>query len=117
MTTKTSLMIGLERLLAQGRDDALLRYGLGVEYLKAGEPDTATMHLRAAVGHAADYSAAWKLLGQALTVAGDHPGAGAAYRQGIVAAESKGDIQAAKEMRVFLRRLERTATGDEDGQP
>ena len=30
-----------------------------------------------------------------------------AYRRGIDAAQSKGDIQAAKEMRVFRRRLEK----------
>ncbi len=105
-------MIALERMLAQGRDDALLRYGLGGEYLKASDPTTAAAHLRAAVAHAPDYSAAWKLLGQALSTSHDLAGARAAYDAGITAAEHKGDIQAAKEMRVFLRRLERP-----DGQP
>jgi hypothetical protein len=31
----------------------------------------------------------------------------AAYRQGIIVAERKGDKQAAKEMQVFARRLEK----------
>ena len=32
----------------------------------------------------------------------------AAYRDGIAAAEARGDLQAVKEMRVFLKRLERS---------
>ena len=34
-----------------------------------------------------------------------------ALRQGIAVAEARGDVQAAKEMRVFLRRLEKSAGG------
>jgi len=51
------------------------------------------------------YSAAWKLLGKSLVAAGDSDGAIDAYRQGIRAAEQKGDKQALREMQVFLRRL------------
>ena len=58
------------------------------------------------------YSAAWKLLGKAAAAAGDAAAAIAAYRAGIEAAERKGDKQAVKEMRVFLRRLERAGAGD-----
>ena len=53
-----------------------------------------------------DYSAAWKLYGKALTQAGRLDEARAAYGRGIEVAERKGDKQAAKEMRVFARRLE-----------
>ena len=101
----TSLLANLERMLAQGRDDALLRYGLGGEYLKIPDFAQATRHLQVAVTHAPDYSAAWKLLGQALTGGGDLTAAKAAYASGIAAAEHQGDIQAAREMRVFLKRL------------
>ena len=83
----------------------MLRYGLGNEYLKAGDAARAVEHLRACVGLDASYSAAWKLLGKALTESGQREGAIAAYESGIAAAEKKGDIQAAKEMRVFLKRL------------
>lgn len=96
-----------ESLLAQGRDDALLRFSLGSQYLKDGDPRRAAEHLRAAVGHDAGYSAAWKLLGRSLAEAGQVEEAKAAYRSGIEAAERKGDKQAAKEMAVFLRRLEK----------
>jgi Tfp pilus assembly protein PilF len=97
-----------EALLAAGKDGALLRFGLGSEYLKAGDAARAAMHLREALVLDPGYSAAWKLLGKALE-AGDRAAAAVAYRHGIAAAESKGDKQAAREMQVFLKRLERGA--------
>jgi len=60
-----------EALLAQGKDNALLRFSLGLHYLNAGEAARAVGHLRAAVTHDGDYSAAWKLLGRALAESGD----------------------------------------------
>jgi Tfp pilus assembly protein PilF len=95
-----------EALLASGKDNALLRFGLGMHYLNAGEHLRAAEHLRRAVEHDRDYSAAWKLLGKALASGGDPAAAMAAYRNGIDAATRRGDKQAAKEMTVFLRRLE-----------
>ena len=97
----------LEALLARGQDSALLRFSLGGECLKAGDPASALAHLRRAVEQDSAYSAAWKLLGKAATQAGDAGEAMLAYRRGIEVAEAKGDRQAAKEMRVFLRRLEK----------
>lgn len=96
-----------EALLAAGKDGALLRFGLGSHYLKAGDAARAIEHLRHAVAQDPDYSAAWKLLGRALEAARDSAGAAQAYRSGIAAAEKRGDKQAAREMGVFLRRIER----------
>jgi Tfp pilus assembly protein PilF len=94
----------LESLLASGKDGALLRFGLGAEYLRAGEASRAAMHLREALCLDPGYSAAWKLLGRALEA--DDPSAAAdAYGKGIVAAQARGDKQAAREMQVFLKRL------------
>ena len=97
-------------MLAGGRDNALLRYSLGNEYLKQGDALSAAEHLRRAVEHDPSYSAAWKLLGRALAEAGALADALAAYRQGIAVAEARGDVQAAKEMGVFARRIEATLT-------
>jgi Tfp pilus assembly protein PilF len=94
-----------ERLLASGQDSALLRFGLGSAYLQAGDPQRAVEHLRAAVTHDPGYSAAWKALGKALTAVGQLEDAGSAYAEGIRIAEGRGDIQAAREMKVFLKRL------------
>jgi predicted Zn-dependent protease len=96
-----------EAMLASGKDTALLRFGLGSHYLKAGELARAVEHFRAAVAQDRGYSAAWKFLGKALAESGLRLEAIAAYREGIEAAGSKGDKQAAKEMEVFLRRLEK----------
>ncbi len=96
-----------EKLLASGQDTALLRFSLGNAYGSAGHWSEAIRHLQRAVAMDAGYSAAWKLLGKALTQTGQVPEAMEAYQQGIQAAEQRGDIQAAKEMRVFLKRLQR----------
>jgi len=98
-----------EALLAAGKDSALLRFSLGMHYLAAGDAARAAGHLRRAVEQDRDYSAAWKLLGKALADSGDAAGAICAYRDGIAAAERRGDKQAGKEMAVFLKRLEKPA--------
>jgi Tfp pilus assembly protein PilF len=99
----------LEKLLAAGKDGALLRFGLGAQYLKAGDAGAAVAHLRRALELDRDYSAAWKLLGQALTELGQAAEALTVYREGITIAESRGDKQVAREMQVFARRLEKAA--------
>ena len=93
-------------MLASGRDSALLRFSLGNEYLKQNNPEKAVEHLQQAVTLDPKYSAAWKLLGKALTDAEAWSDALAAYRKGIEVAEARGDKQAAKEMSVFARRIE-----------
>lgn len=97
----------LEGVLATGKDNALLRFSLGSEYLKSGDASLACAHLARALEHDPAYSAAWKLYGRALAEAGRAEDALRAYRQGITVAERKGDKQAAKEMQVFARRIER----------
>lgn len=111
----TPALANLLKLLGGPRDGALLRYSLGNEFLKAGDMAQAIEHLREAVRRDPAYSAAWKLLGKALTDDGRTDEALAAYREGIAVAEKKGDVQAAKEMKVFSRRLEKfrqAATGE-----
>lgn len=100
-----SMIDNFERMLAQGQDNALLRYSLGNAYLAAGQAQQAAEHLRHAVTHDPEYSAAWKAYGKALSEAGDLQGAIDAYARGIEVAERRGDKQAAKEMRVFHKRL------------
>lgn len=97
----------LEKLLGGPRDGALLRFSLGNEYLKCGDAARAALHLREAVRRDPGYSAAWKQLGRALAESGQRQEALAAYREGIRVAEAKGDKQAAREMAVFARRLEK----------
>jgi Tfp pilus assembly protein PilF len=95
-----------ESMLKQGRDNALLRFSLGNEYLKQGDAAKAAEHLKCAVEHDPRYSAAWKLLGKALSDTEAWSEALVAYQQGIIVAEVRGDKQAAKEMGVFAKRVE-----------
>ena len=100
-------IVNLLKLVGTPRDGALLRYSLGSEYLKSAEFGPAIAHLSAAVEKDPGYSAAWKLLGHALAEHGRTDEALAAYRKGVEVAEGRGDRQAAKEMTVFARRLEK----------
>jgi Tfp pilus assembly protein PilF len=101
------LLANLEALLAKGGDGAALRLALASRYLDAGDPLAAVRHAEAAVHLDPEYSAAWKALGRALTAAGRTAEARAAYERGADVAERRGDRQAAKEMRVFGKRLQR----------
>ncbi|MSR14763.1 MAG: tetratricopeptide repeat protein [Gammaproteobacteria bacterium] len=102
---------GLERLLVSGRDDAVLRFSLGNAYLYE-DPEKAVEHFERALEFDPGYSAAWKLLGKALASKGEISRAREVFSKGIVVAESRGDVQAAKEMRVFMKRLEPTHPTD-----
>jgi Tfp pilus assembly protein PilF len=104
------LLENLEAMLAAGQDNALLRFTLGSELLKQGKARLAADHLREAVLHDPEYSAAWKIYGRALHALNDFSGACDAYERGIETAQRKGDIQAAREMRVFLKRAQNAAT-------
>ena len=104
----------LERMLAAGKDSALLRFGLGKSWLDAGDPVRAATHLGRCVVLDPDYSAAWKLLGKAWLAGGQPQAAREAWQRGLSVAGSKGDQQARKEMQVFLRRLDRAP---QDGDP
>lgn len=97
----------LELMLERGQDSPLLRFALGQECLKANDLVTAIDHLRQAVDQNPRYSAAWKALGEAHTRAGSVERAADVYERGIAAAREAGDVQAAKEMEVFLKRLRR----------
>ena len=108
----TPIIQNFERILSGGKDSTLLRFSLGSEYLKAGDPVSAANHLKQAVVLDPKYSAAWKLLGRALVESGQPADALVAYREGIAVAEAKGDKQAAKEMTVYARRIEKSV--DED---
>lgn len=103
----SAAIANLQKLIGTPRDGALLRFSLGNEYLKAGDADNARLQLTEAVARDPKYSAAWKLLGKALVELGQLQAALDAYREGVSVAEARGDKQAAKEMTVFARRIEK----------
>lgn len=95
------------------RDGALLRFGLASALLEEGQAGEARTEFERALAFDPQYSAAWKLLGKACQAEGDATGARAAWQRGIEVATARGDQQAAREMGVFVRRLEKA--GDQPG--
>ena len=111
-----------EDILKDGGDSASLRFALGTEYMKLADSETdasprsitarallrtrAIEHLRAAVVMDSEYSAAWKSLGRAETDAGLQKDAAKSYQKGIQSATQHGDVQAAREMKDFHKRLQ-----------
>ena len=95
----------LLELIEEEPDDALLRLTLGKEYLDGGDAASALPHLERAVALDARYTAAYHYLGAALEAIGRHADAAETWRRGIAVAEETGDLQAGKEMNVFLARL------------
>ena len=110
--TQPDLINRFEQMLASGKETALLRFSLGNEYLKRGEPARAAEHLQRAVELDPKYSAAWKILGKALADA-DRKSSTHSLPTGreSAVADEKGDKQAAKEMSVFARRIEKQLAG------
>ncbi|OGT30058.1 MAG: hypothetical protein A3E87_10040 [Gammaproteobacteria bacterium RIFCSPHIGHO2_12_FULL_35_23] len=105
----SNLAQNLEALLAKGQDNALLRFGLGNVYFEAENYNKAEEYLNKALAFDMHYTAAWKLYAKTLVKLGKSQEAKAAFEKGIVIAEQKGDKQAAKEMQVFLKRLQKQA--------
>jgi len=103
-----SKISSFEKMLAAGQDSALLRYSLGTAYQQEGDLPSAIEHLARAVELDPQYSAAWKAYGKALVDAERLVEAVDVYGKGISVAEEKGDLQAAKEMQVFLKRIKKT---------
>lgn len=95
----------LKNMLANGQDNLLLRFGLAQALLKESQAEQAVEHLLKALEFEPQHSAAYKLLGKAYSDSQQNEQAISTYEKGIAIAEKKGDIQAAKEMKVFLKRL------------
>jgi len=99
----------LEKMIAAGRDSAMLRLSLARLLAQSEQWGAAAQHLESAVEQDPLYTAAWKELGRVRKQLGEHAGAASAWRKGIEVAQANGDKQAEKEMTVFLRRVERDA--------
>ncbi|MDX1562028.1 MAG: hypothetical protein R3305_03840, partial [Gammaproteobacteria bacterium] len=90
-----------------------LRFAIAKHYLESGDAARAVEHARVAVELDADYSAGWRLLGQAQVAAGLNADAAASFERGIEVATKAGDRQVEKEMQVFLKRLRKSSDADD----
>lgn len=100
----------MEKILEQGKDNAMLRCSLGMGYLKEKNIEKAIEHFAFALLYDQNYSAAWKGYAKALTENNLIEIAIDAYQKGISIAQNNGDLQAVKEMQVFLKRLQAKTT-------
>ncbi len=94
----------LEAMLERDEHNPMLRFTLAKRYFDADRAEEAVEQAALAVDLNPDYSAAWRLLGQAQAAAGRREDAIATFERGIEVAGRLGDKQAEKEMRVFLKR-------------
>src|SRR5437762_6309492 len=96
----------IEQMLRDGGDeDGFLRYCLAMEYKSEGDEDKAATCFRELLAALPDYVPAYLQLGQLLNQLGREDEAKVVYRDGIAAAQKKGDAHAASEMSSFLAML------------
>jgi tetratricopeptide (TPR) repeat protein len=92
----------LKNLLSQKPDDLFARYGLAMEYVKAGQWDSALAEFRALLERNPEYVAAYYQGGQALERLNRSEEAGQMYRRGIEAATRTGNLHARSELQAAL---------------
>lgn len=88
----------LKQLLEQNPASAFARYGLAMEYVKAGELESAIAEFRAILAAEPGYAAAYFHGGQTLEKLGRLDEARALYREGIAStrdAHARSEMQAA----------------------
>ena len=95
----------LERMLAAGRDGALLRMSLALAYHRREDPQTALTHVDKAIELGPDFTAAHRLQGLLALDLGDNAKAEAAFDKALEVAQRRGELQLVKELTVRLRRL------------
>lgn len=96
----------LNNLVKKDPNNTLFLFTLGLEYLKSGNAEKAIVPLKKAIELNPNYSAAYRAPGKAFTQIECTNEAIGIYQKGIMEiAESVGDLQAKKEMPVFLKRL------------
>jgi E3 SUMO-protein ligase RanBP2 len=98
-------LAALERMLGNRPDDTRLRFGLALEYLKAGRTEDGVRELRRYLDEADDEGNGWGRLGAALQELGREGEARKAYEIGVAAAERHGHPTMAEEFRETLEDL------------
>jgi predicted Zn-dependent protease len=95
----------LAEVLAQNPNDAFARYGLAMEYSKAGEVDRALSEFGKLLSANPDYTAGYFMAAQTLVRAGRDDEAKRMLVDGISAARRTGNSHAQSEMTAMLDEL------------
>ena len=96
----------LKQFLEQNPNDAFARYGLAMEYSRAGEIDTALVEFKKLLEIHPDYIAAYQMSGQMLATAGRYEEAQQMLQSGIEKAARGGNKHAQEEMQDLLQKLQ-----------
>ncbi len=97
-----SRLEALKGLVAQQPNDSFLRYGLAMEYQRAGDAEAAIAEFRALLAANPDYLAAYYHGGRTLESEGRAEEAREWYRRGIDEAERQGDRKTRDELQAAL---------------
>jgi predicted Zn-dependent protease len=100
------------KLLERDPNNPMVLYSLGNELFKEGSYPEARDHLRRAVENKPDYSVAYRMLGRTHYELREDAEAREVFAKGREVATQNGDLQTAKEIDVFRRRLEKRAAGE-----
>ena len=92
----------LKQVLEQNPNDAFARYGLAMEYSRAGEIETALTEFRKLLELHPDYVAGYQMAGQMLAAAGRSEEARQMLESGIGRARRIGNHHAEEEMQGLL---------------
>jgi len=95
----------LKQVLEQNPNDAFARYGLAMEYSRAGEIETALAEFRKLLELHPDYIAGYQMAGQMLAAAGRSEEARQMLEAGIAKAGRAGNKHAQEEMQGLLADL------------
>lgn len=96
----------LQAMVEGDQSDHLAYFMLGKLYLDIGRNEDAAVELENCIQLRQDYSAAYRLCGDAYRKAGNLEKAKEIYDSGIAVAEKNGDLQTVKEMKALARKLE-----------
>jgi Tfp pilus assembly protein PilF len=92
----------LKELLAENPTDTFARYGLAMEYSKAGDMAAALSEFNIIIQQNPDYTPAYQMAGQMLMSAGQMEEARKMFENGIASARKVGNLHAASEMQGML---------------
>jgi tetratricopeptide (TPR) repeat protein len=95
----------LNEILAENPSDAFARYGLAMEYSKAGELERALEEFRKLLSSNPDYTAGYFMAAQTLARASRNDEAKKMLSEGIASAKRMGNAHAQSEMEAMLDEL------------
>lgn len=103
--TDTSRREMLQQFLAQNPNDPFARYGLALEYGKAGDIEAALSEFHKLLELHPDYTPGYQMAGQTLMAAGRTSEARTMLEKGIACATREGNQKALSEMQEMLAEL------------